>query len=193
MTVLCVGSDMRGMLCCMMAVLCVGSDMRGTLCCVMTVLCVDSDMRGTLCCMMAVLCVGSDMRGTLRCIQNNVRKRCGEEASQLAATLVKPMVRQSTKCDYSIVTKAVRLLPVIAVCQSREGVKGRRGRGEIDEGSRRTGRHPGQTERAPSAARGSSSVVAVAFYPRVCVWEGGGAERYGRWVRDKMKEMSPED
>ncbi|KAK7499949.1 hypothetical protein BaRGS_00008797, partial [Batillaria attramentaria] len=50
----------------------------------------------------------SDMRGMLKCIQNNVRQQCGEEAADLAPTLVKPMVRQSTKCDYSVVvvTKA---------------------------------------------------------------------------------------
>lgn len=52
---------------------------------------------------MAEFC--SDMRGAVRCIQDNVRKTCGEDAAKLATTLVKPMVRQSTKCDYNVVTK----------------------------------------------------------------------------------------
>ncbi|XP_070193403.1 uncharacterized protein [Littorina saxatilis] len=46
-----------------------------------------------------------DMRGTLQCIQKNVNNQCGEEASVLASKLVKPMIRQSTKCDYNVVTQ----------------------------------------------------------------------------------------
>ncbi|KAL8558838.1 hypothetical protein ACOMHN_031767 [Nucella lapillus] len=48
----------------------------------------------------------SDMRGTLQCIQTNIRQTCGEDASDLVTKLVKPMVRQSTKCNYNVVTKA---------------------------------------------------------------------------------------
>ncbi|XP_076447843.1 uncharacterized protein LOC143284759 [Babylonia areolata] len=48
----------------------------------------------------------SDMRGTLQCIQTNVRQSCGKVASELVTKLVKPMVRQSTKCNYNVVTKA---------------------------------------------------------------------------------------
>ena len=82
--------------------------------------------------MLSVLYVGSDMRRTLRCIQSNVRNKCGEEASELAATLVKPMVRQSTKCDYSIVTQAVSVAPVSG-WGSQTNMPRRKGTREIDE------------------------------------------------------------
>ena len=82
--------------------------------------------------MLSVLYVGSDMRRTLRCIQSNVRNKCGEEASELAATLVKPMVRQSTKCDYSIVTQAVSVARVPG-WGAQTNMPRRKGAREIDE------------------------------------------------------------
>ncbi|XP_012939847.1 uncharacterized protein LOC101845704 [Aplysia californica] len=45
----------------------------------------------------------SGMRNVVECVQNTVRGRCGEGAAKLAAILVKPMVRQSTDCDYSVI------------------------------------------------------------------------------------------
>ena len=82
--------------------------------------------------MLSVLYVGSDMRRTLRCIQSNVRNKCGEEASELAATLVKPMVRQSTKCDYSIVTQAVSVSRVPG-WGTQTNMPRKKGAREIDE------------------------------------------------------------
>lgn len=48
----------------------------------------------------------SNMKRTMDCIQSNVRPRCGSEAVDLVSVLVKPMVRHSSKCDYSIATIA---------------------------------------------------------------------------------------
>ncbi|PVD25209.1 hypothetical protein C0Q70_15707 [Pomacea canaliculata] len=48
----------------------------------------------------------SDMRSALTCVQNKVKQMCSsEEAVELAAILVKPMIRDSTNCVYSTVTK----------------------------------------------------------------------------------------
>ncbi|BFZ08635.1 hypothetical protein BsWGS_11674 [Bradybaena similaris] len=45
----------------------------------------------------------NDMRHTVDCVQKNVWAMCGDKAAQLAAILVKPMVWQSTSCDYSVI------------------------------------------------------------------------------------------
>lgn len=42
------------------------------------------------------------MVDTVNCIQNNVKSQCGEGAATLATILVKPMVKQSTECDYTL-------------------------------------------------------------------------------------------
>ncbi|GFR74704.1 hypothetical protein ElyMa_003899700 [Elysia marginata] len=39
---------------------------------------------------------------TVSCVQQNVRRQCGEGAAALVSILVKPMVKRSTECDYTL-------------------------------------------------------------------------------------------
>uniref|UniRef100_A0A0B7BSK2 Uncharacterized protein n=1 Tax=Arion vulgaris TaxID=1028688 RepID=A0A0B7BSK2_9EUPU len=44
-----------------------------------------------------------DMINTVECVKNNVEMICGDEAAALVQVLIKPMIRQSTECDYSVI------------------------------------------------------------------------------------------
>ncbi|OWF39324.1 uncharacterized protein LOC110465172 [Mizuhopecten yessoensis] len=43
-----------------------------------------------------------DIKELIKCIKTGVRTKCSEEAAKIVEILVKPMVRRSTQCDYSI-------------------------------------------------------------------------------------------
>ena len=47
------------------------------------------------------------MKKVVHCVQDSVSSCGGKEAERLAAILVKTMVRDSTDCDYTVITEKV--------------------------------------------------------------------------------------